>query len=502
MLVAVCGVDEVGGPGPIVDQGQTSVSRGASMGRTSRLSGIAAAALMVVAGVTIAATPAQAAFTGAPLLNKLSNTCLDVHGATSTAGNAVEIFTCNGGANQKFTTTSSGQIQVTIGGVTNCLDAYNGNTGNGTKIIIWPCHAGTNQQWTQNADNSIRGVASGRCIDIYGSATNNGNGAVLWDCKNGGNGSQTWTPNGTPPTNPPPTNPPPGGKHAWPYIDITMSTPTMASVASATGQKFFTTAFIIGSSAGCVPTWGGNIPLTESRIVNDINAIRAGGGDVTVAFGGAVGPYLEHLCTTQSSLVAAYEKVIDTLKITHLDIDVEASVNIDMMTKALAQVQRERAGTTVSFTLLLQADSYGLNDALGVSVLTSAKANGLNVGTVNPMTMDYGLSVPDFGDSVILAAGNVLKQMATIYPEKSDAQRKAMLGLTPMIGRNDTGPIFQLDDAQQVVNYANSNKIASVAFWSVGRDNGGCPGGGTSPTCSSISQSTYAFTNIFKGFTG
>ncbi|MFI9597325.1 hypothetical protein [Nonomuraea sp. NPDC052265] len=41
-----------------------------------------------------------------------------------------------------------------------------------------------------------------------------------------------------------------------------------------------------------------------------------------------------------------------------------------------------------------------------------------------------------------------------------------------------------------------------VGFWSAARDNGGCPNGQVSPTCSGISQSSYEFTNIFKGFTG
>jgi chitinase len=77
-----------------------------------------------------------------------------------------------------------------------------------------------------------------------------------------------------------------------------------------------------------------------------------------------------------------------------------------------------------------------------------------------------------------------------------------MLGVTPMIGRNFNGRIFQIEDGNQLVSWANANDIGLLAFWSVGRDNGGCPGGGVSPTCSSISQSTYQFTNIFKGFTG
>lgn len=293
-----------------------------------------------------------------------------------------------------------------------------------------------------------------------------------------------------------------GSTRSWPYIDVTATAPTMASVANATGHKYFTTAFIIGSAAGCVPTWGGTIPLAEARIVNDINAIKAAGGDVTVAFGGAVGPYLEHVCGTQAALAGAYKQVIDTLHISHIDVDIEASVNTDLMNKALAQVQRERPGTQISFTLMVQGDDYGLTPQLGVDVLTNAKANGVDVGIVNPMTMEFGSSRADWGDAVIAAANATLAQMAQIWPERTDAQRKRMLGVTPMIGRNFNGRIFQLEDGNQLVTWANTNHIGLLAFWSVGRDNGGCAGGGVSATCSSISQTTYQFTNIFKAFTG
>jgi hypothetical protein len=183
-------------------------------------------------------------------------------------------------------------------------------------------------------------------------------------------------------------------------------------------------------------------------------------------------------------------------------VDIEASVNVDLMNKALAQVQRERPGTQISYTLMVQGDDYGLNPQLGVDVLTNAKANGVNVGIVNPMTMEFGSSRPDWGDAVIAAANATLTQMAQIWPEKTDAQRKRMLGVTPMIGRNYNGRVFQLEDGNQLVAWANSNHIGLLAFWSVGRDNGGCPGGGVSATCSSISQSTYQFINIFKSFTG
>jgi hypothetical protein len=313
------------------------------------------------------------------------------------------------------------------------------------------------------------------------------------------------TPTASKSPTPPPTSapPPPGGgsPRSWPYIDITMSTPTLKQVAQATGQKYFTLAFVLGSSSGCDPSWGGTIPLTDSRITGEINDLRAMGGDVAVSFGGAAGPYLQSVCTTQAAQVTAMERVVDTFNIKHLDFDIEASVPLDTMNKAIAQVQRERSGIVVSYTLMVQGDDYGLTPSLGVDLLNNAKANGVSVGIVNPMTMDFGSS-REWGDAVIAAASSTLAQMATIWPNLTSAQLHRMLGVTPMIGRNDTGPIFSVADGQKLVSWANSNHIGLLAFWSVGRDNGGCPNGGVSPTCSSISQSQYQFTTMFGGFTG
>jgi hypothetical protein len=69
-------------------------------------------------------------------------------------------------------------------------------------------------------------------------------------------------------------------------------------------------------------------------------------------------------------------------------------------------------------------------------------------------------------------------------------------------GVNDTGPVFTIADAQQLLSWAQSNHIGRLTFWSESRDNGGCPSGGVSPTCSGISQSTYQFTSTFHPFTG
>jgi hypothetical protein len=139
-------------------------------------------------------------------------------------------------------------------------------------------------------------------------------------------------------------------------------------------------------------------------------------------------------------------------------------------------------------------------DPYSVQILQNAAAKGLTV-LVNPMTMEFGSSRPDWGDAVIAAAESSLRQLKQIWPAKSDAELKRLLGVTPMIGRNFNGKVFTQAHARKLVAWANTNRIGLLGFWSAGRDNGGCPGGGISPTCSSIGQTQYEFTNIFKGFT-
>ena len=329
----------------------------------------------------------------------------------------------------------------------------------------------------------------------------------------GGGGGTTTTKPPPPPTTTTTTPPPPtttGGNGGGgstgpepgfgPYIDITRGTPLLQDVAKATGQKYFTLAFVLGDSTGCDPSWGGTIPLTDSSIMSQISALRAMGGDVAVSFGGAQGPYLNQTCSGQATLAAAIEKVIDTLGVHHLDFDIEASVPIDPMNKAIAQVQHDRPGTTVRYTLEIQADSFGLVPSIGTDVLSDAVADGVQVGIVNPMLMDFSSSGEEWGQAVIMAAQSTLKQMAQIWPNLSTAQLNKMFGGTVMIGDNDTGPVFSLADGNTFISWANSNHIAFVSFWSVGRDNGSCSG--VSPACSGISQSNFQFTSIFRGFTG
>src|SRR6266508_4646888 len=167
--------------------------------RLRKVLSVATAGAVVVTAAVILMRPAEAAITSSQLVNPISGKCLDVTGNSNANGTQVEIWTCktSGADNQKWTSTSAGELRVTIGGVTKCLDAFNNQTANGTKIEIWSCNGGANQKWTLTSDSTIVGVQSGKCLDIFGNGTANGTVVQLWTCKTPGNNNQRWVPNGS-----------------------------------------------------------------------------------------------------------------------------------------------------------------------------------------------------------------------------------------------------------------------------------------------------------------
>ena len=285
-----------------------------------------------------------------------------------------------------------------------------------------------------------------------------------------------------------------------PYIDVTQSSAfTLVKYKQNYGVNTFSLAFALGGTGGCVPMWGGQTPIDDPSIIGPIQQFRAAGGDIIVSFGGAMGPYLESICSSATDLVNAYKKVLSVTGSTHIDVDIEASFPFDNMNVALATLQSQNPSITVSFTLMVQGDTYGLTDALGVNVLKNAVSHGVRVDIVNPMTMEFGSSLSSWGDAVISAAEATHQQMKGVWPQKSDQDLYAMLGVTPMLGRNFNGKIFGLTDAQKLVQWALQKNIGLLAFWSINRDHG-CVGGGVSATCSGIDQQDFDFTKIFVGF--
>jgi len=72
-----------------------------------------------------------------------------------------------------------------------------------------------------------------------------------------------------------------------------------------------------------------------------------------------------------------------------------------------------------------------------------------------------------------------------------------------MIGLNDVKPeVFSLNDARQVIDWAQSNPVvARLSMWSVERD-GACAGGSAraASSCSGVEQQKYEFSKILNTF--
>jgi chitinase len=282
-----------------------------------------------------------------------------------------------------------------------------------------------------------------------------------------------------------------------PYLDIVSGSADISEIYQKTGQASFAAAFVVADSAGsCTPTWGGSTAIDDSTIKASIDKITANGGKVIVATGGETGTYLETACSA-SELAAAYEKALDAAGSNDLDVDIEQAVSAATVTTALATLQKAR-GTAITLTLPVEGEEVGLTDT-ATALLTSVKNAGVDV-TVNAMTMNF-TATGDWGAGLTAATEAVKDDVASVWPDLTDAQVYDMLGVTPMIGVNDTGGTTTLANAKTLLTWAESKGLGFVRFWSVNRDNGGCTDGSVNARCSGIAQDDYAFTSLFKGFT-
>ena len=75
-----------------------------------------------------------------------------------------------------------------------------------------------------------------------------------------------------------------------------------------------------------------------------------------------------------------------------------------------------------------------------------------------------------------------------------------MLGVIPMIGKNDDSEVFSLDDAKTLAAFAVQNQLGLVSFWSIDRDQV-CPSGADYNSCSTVDTTSFQFDTIFQTVT-
>jgi hypothetical protein len=447
------------------------------------LAGVAAMATVLLPGTASAATGAITGFGGK---------CVDIAGANSANGTAVQLYDCNGSAAQQWTTGSDGSIQA----LGKCLDVAGANPANGTKVQIWDCNGSAAQQWTIGANGAIQ--ALGKCLDATNNSSANGTLLQIWDCA--GSANQTWAAPGGGTTPPPPPPPPNGAMAVAPYYyNGWGSPPDPRTIMSATGVKWFTLAFVL-SNGYCNPQWDGGRALTGGVDQNTINAVRAGGGDVIPSFGGYSGNKLESSCGSAGELAAAYQKVISAYGLKAIDIDIEADAysNPTVQQRAVDALKTVRANNAgIKLYVTFGTGQSGPDNSL----VNRAAQSGLTVDGWVIMPFDFGGAGQNMGTLTQRAAEGLKNVVKSAYGYDDDTAYRHM-GISSMNGITDNSETVTLNDFTTILAYANTHHLARLTFWSANRDRP-CPGAyPNDDTCSGVSQQAWDFTRIFARYAG
>jgi hypothetical protein len=303
-----------------------------------------------------------------------------------------------------------------------------------------------------------------------------------------------------------------------PYFE-TWTTDSIATIASQSGAKYLTLAFLETlSKTSCTLAWNGTSSqtITSGRYLSDIASLRATGGDVIPSFGGwsadQGGTEIGDSCKDVNAIAAAYEQVVTTYDVARLDMDIEGrsltnTSGIDRRNKAIKLLQDWAIANgrplTISYTLPTSATGL---EASGKAILENAKANGVRIDIVQPMVFDYyDRTTTDMGTAAINVVSGLRTYLQGLLPGKTDTQYSAMIGLTIMNGIDDypkKTEVTTLAHAQQILAFARSKGMRVLSMWAIQRDNGGCPGNGGANNCSGIVQNTWDFSHILEPFTG
>lgn len=272
-----------------------------------------------------------------------------------------------------------------------------------------------------------------------------------------------------------------------PYIDVLLwPTPNLQEMLQSTRADRLTLAFVTAN--GDQPYWGGVQPAEWPELmsmVKEITPVRC-----VCAFGGANGAELAQAITDPTRLYNTYCKIIDLYGFDTIEFDIEGAAtedtpSIQRRNLAIALLNRNRPHVKINYCLPVMPTGLV---ASGIAILRDAHISGCRIQTVNIMTMDYGQGISNMGSAAISAACATKGQCEVI------GLRTTTVGITPMIGQNDTGECFSLDDAKRVAEWAAATPwVSYVSMWSCARDMGKK---GALYMSSNIDQKPYAFCSV------
>jgi hypothetical protein len=261
-----------------------------------------------------------------------------------------------------------------------------------------------------------------------------------------------------------------------PYVDVSLYPKPLLQ---DTPTELYSLGFVVADIMG-EPSWGGYYPVASGYYDDQIELVRQEKKDVIVSFGGADGTELALVHST-CQLVQKYASVVMRYDLKYIDFDIEGlavkdTVANKVRAEAIAELKKLFPKLHVSLTVATMP--YGLDKDI-LDLVSQTPCDMVNI-----MAMNYG-SEKDMFKATIKAANAVYKQTGKD------------IGITVMIGVNDTGEIFSLADARYLNRHVRRhlNWVKRLSFWSLNRDNGSKT---SMEKSSMIDQSPYEFSKIFS----
>ena len=110
-----------------------------------------------------------------------SGKCLDDPSGKTANGTGIDLSSCTGKANQRWTLVQDGTLRT--GG--KCLETVGNSTANGAKVQLEPCNSDDGSQlWEAATDAQLVNPQSGKCLDVAAASAANGTRPVIEPCAN------------------------------------------------------------------------------------------------------------------------------------------------------------------------------------------------------------------------------------------------------------------------------------------------------------------------------
>ena len=308
-------------------------------------------------------------------------------------------------------------------------------------------------------------------------------------------------------------NPPLTNHHYTNYFDMgQLFKYNLSDFANKQKIPVITAGFLVHTGPSSNPAdpvgwaWGGSgDPIDtnpkQTKSYQALTQYKAAGGKYYISMGGQNGTpgWNSSFHYSVSEIEKSLQYIINVFHPLGLDFDIEGGQASDTagntnLFQAVAMLAKTNPNVQFTYTIAVAPDGTEIGpDALNKHFEASFDAllNTSYAPIVNLMTMDYGEPKSDMYQAAIQCVQELSKKILADnkWGLTSMAQVYQHMGITPMIGQNDSPKeVFTKNDLMKVAHYAAMNQMPLLSSWSLTRDNGSAAG---SPSASASGSGEY-----------